>query len=139
MEFLINPYQSAGDLVLGMTDKEIQAVLGAPKDIKIQGWDNTQIHTFDQCYVYFDGNNICEAIELFKPAEVLFDSKNLLSEPYNAIREEFAIRDKQLEHDEVGLTSIKYGIELYAPYSDDEPTHPAESVIVFSKGFYDKK
>lgn len=46
--------------------------------------------------------------------------------------------DSDIEIDEVGFNSNKFGIGVYAPNKDDSDSE-IESVIIFRKGYYDQR
>lgn len=138
MQFIIDPYIGAGNLALGMTDMQIAEIMKqVPRKFRKFKTDELLTDAFDICYVYYKIPNNCEAIEFFGQAEVIFMGKNLLSEPYEKIKELFLKFDKSTECDSAGLTSLKYGIGVYAPFAHDEPLNNPEAIIVFEKGYYD--
>jgi hypothetical protein len=94
---------------------------------------------FDQVgiHVFYKATGHCEAIELFPPADPIFQGKSMIGQPFSAIRDWFQSLDSDLELDETGLISKKLGIGLYAPFAEDAPEEPIESVIIFEEGYYD--
>ena len=138
MEFLIEPYIGVGAVELGMKQKDIQEVLNKePRRFKKFQDDEYETEAYEFFYVYYKNPGICEAIELFNPAKVKFNNIFLLELPYKDIKDYFLEIDKDVEIEETGLTSYKYGISIYAPYALKEPFEKAEGVMVFEKGYYD--
>lgn len=92
---------------------------------------------FEFCHIYYDNENLCEAIELFEPATVMFDNFVMTEQPYEKVKDFFDAIDDSLDFNDAGFTSYKYGIGVFAPNASDEPEEPIESIIVFRKGYYD--
>lgn len=107
------------------------------KEFRKTPYDVNTTDAFEFCHIYYDNENLCEAIELFEPATVVFDSFIIAEQPYEKVREYFENIDDSLDFNDAGFTSYKYGIGVFAPYADDEPDEPIESIIVFRKGYYD--
>jgi len=80
---------------------------------------------------------VCEAIEFFGEAKVIINNETILGKSYTEIKDMFEAIDDSIDFDATGLTSFKYGVGVYAPFAEDEPDEPVESVIVFEKGYYD--
>ncbi|SDO05116.1 hypothetical protein SAMN04487897_107197 [Paenibacillus sp. yr247] len=139
MEFKINPYIGAGRVLLGMTPNEVQEALGAYPKKKFRKFkdDDFETDSYEWCYVYYKEPGICEAIEFHAPSSVTFNEQNLLGRPYAEVRDILKQYDDTLQFEESGLTSIRFGFGLYAPFAGDEPSEPVEGVIVFEKGYYD--
>lgn len=138
MEFLIEPYVGVGTIKLGMNQKDIQEVLNEePRRFRKFQDDEYETEAYEYFYVYYKNPGICEAIEFFNPAKVILNGITLLELPYKDIEEYFLKIDKDVEIEETGLTSYKYGVGIYAPYALDEPLEKAEGVIVFEKGYYE--
>lgn len=138
MEFLIKPYVGAGKILLGMTSQQIHAVLQIKPD-KFKKFEDDEFDTddFKWCQVYYKKPGVCEAIEFFENANVIINNKTILGKKYSEIKAIFERMDDSLEFDAIGLTSLKYGVGVYAPFAEDEPDEPVESVIVFERGYYD--
>lgn len=138
MEFSIEPYVGVGKILLGMTSQQIEDILSAkPRKFKKFSDDEFETDAFDMCYIYYKSTGICEAIEFFKPAIVTFSGIDLLGKSYVDVKNLFLSLDEDIECEDSGLTSYKYGIGIYAPFATEEPLEPAEGVIIFENGYYD--
>ena len=138
----IHPYVGVGPLKFGMSVTDIRNAMNAPvKSFKKSPSSEMDVDDFSDLgiHVHYRSPGICEAIELAKPAAPIFQWRDLLNQPFSKLREWFDGMDENLEVDEAGLTSYKFGIGLYAPFAEDEPDGQAESVIVFERGYYDRK
>ncbi len=137
MEFIINPYVGAGKILLGMSSQEIQDILSfKPERFKKSEDDDCDTDAFEWCHVYYKKPGVCEAIEFFEPAKVIFMGQNLIGRPFIDLKKLFGELDESIELDESGLTSYKYGIGIYAPSAKNKPSDPVEGAIVFEKGYY---
>jgi hypothetical protein len=138
MKFSIESYIGVGKILLGMTSQQIEDILSEkPRKFKKFRDDEFETDAFDMCYVYYKSPGICEAIEFFKPVIVTFSGINLMEKSYADVKNLFLSMDEDTECEDSGLTSYKYGIGIYAPFATDEPSEPAEGVIIFEKGYYD--
>jgi hypothetical protein len=138
--FEIGSYQGILNCRFGMDTSQIRQVLGAPsKTFKkaptsvypTDAFDNLGVH------VFYKEPGVCEAIEMFSPAQPTFQNRQLLGQPFNQLRDWLRSLDSEVEIDKVGLTSYQFGFGLYAPFAGDEPDGIVEAVIVFERGYYD--
>lgn len=139
MEFVINPYIGAGKVLLGMTPNEVQEVLGVSPKKRFRKFkdDDFETDSYQWCFVYYKKPGICDAIEFHLPASVVFNGHNLLSKSYAEVKDILSKLDNTLQFDESGLTSIKFGFGVYAPFAEEDPSELIEGVIVFEEGYYD--
>lgn len=138
MNFEINPYVGVGNILLGMTSEQIQKVMTSkPKKFRKFKDDELDTDKYDNFFVYYKRPGICEAIEFFGDAKVLINGKTILGRSYTKVKNMFEAMDNEIEFNDAGLTSLKYGVGVYAPFAQDEPDEPVESVIVFEKRYYD--
>lgn len=137
MVFEIRPYIGAGTVLLGMTSEQIKCVMGVlPRKFK-RFEDEEYTDEYAGFFVYYKANGKCEAIEFFEPSSILFKGHYIINRPYIEVKNFFKDIDSSIEMNDAGFTSVKYGIGVYAPYADDEPYEPVESVIIFEQGYYD--
>jgi hypothetical protein len=138
MRYDIISYAGAGNLRLGMTIVEIESLCGASlKKIRRGSDEGLLTDAYPEFFVYYKKPGLCSAIEFHKPAAVFFNGVNLLDEPYARVLDAFKKLDKNISIDKDGLTSNKLGIGLYSPSFKEVPSLPAESVIIFERGYYD--
>jgi hypothetical protein len=138
MNFEIKPYIGAGKILLGMTSEQIQKVMGSKPDKFKKSLDDVyDTEKFACFFAYYKSPGICEAIEFFGEADVIFNGESMIGRPYADVEAMFKKVDNVLELDGAGLTSYKYGVGIYASAAKKEPLEPVEAVIVFEKGYYD--
>lgn len=138
MKFDIIPYGGAGCVNFGMNREDIRKCFNNQyKEFKKTPLSESLTDDLRCCHIYYKENDICEAVEFFEGAEVIFDGKLLLGIPYNKIKDMFEAIDDSLDFNDAGFTSYKYGIGVFTSYASDEPDEPVEAVIIFEKGYYD--
>jgi hypothetical protein len=138
--FEIESYQGILNCHFGMDTSQIRKVLGAPtKTFKKTSTSVYPTDAFDNLgvHVFYKQPGVCEAIELFSPAQPTFQNRQLIGQPFNQLRDWLRSLDSEVEIDKVGLTSYQFGFGLYAPFAGDEPDGIVEAVIVFERGYYD--
>ncbi|MBW4630872.1 MAG: hypothetical protein KME30_02880 [Iphinoe sp. HA4291-MV1] len=143
MNLIIEPYKGIGAIKLGMTTEEVRDILVSSggkletfmktptSEMPTDCFDNLGIH------VSYKKPGICEAVELFEPAEPVFMGKTLLEIKFSELEQWFQEIDDEVEIDDTGLISYKFGIGLYSPYASEDPEESVEAVIVFEYGYYD--
>lgn len=138
--YTIDPYIGVGSIRFGMSIEEVRQVLAAPvqtfwksetSEIPTDAFDTLGIH------VYYKLPGICVAIEFWgSQANPTFQEQSFLKRPYRELEAWFREIDSDIEVDNSGLTSFKFGIGLYAPGDLYNPYQLVESVIVFEYGYY---
>ncbi|RAM53231.1 MAG: ABC transporter ATP-binding protein [Hapalosiphonaceae cyanobacterium JJU2] len=143
MNLIIEPYKGISAIKLGMTREEVRNILigcggelqtfmkTPTSEIPTDSFNNLGIH------IFYKKPGICEAIEIFEPAEPVFMEINLLRVKFSELKQWFQKIDDEVEIDDTGLTSYKFGISLYAPSASEYPEEAVEAVIVFENGYYD--
>ncbi|GAA4843530.1 hypothetical protein [Algivirga pacifica] len=84
-------------------------------------------------FIYFDENDLAEAIEFNNTLNLTFNELELFKLEYSLLLNEFRELDNHLKNDEYGFTSIKFGIGAYI--SDPNKSF-VDSIIIFSKDYY---
>lgn len=136
----IEPYQGIAGVRFGMSREQVRHALDSGvRAFKKKATDELDTDAFDELgmHVYYKQPDWCEAIELAAPANPTFRGKALIGQPFSEIRAWFRSIDPQIEVDETGLTSLKFGLGLYAPFASQSPNAPIEAVIIFQQGYYD--
>lgn len=138
----IEPYVSFGPLRLGMTRAEVRNSISAaveafrklPGDVALSDAFSSQ-----GIYVYYDKDDVCEAVEVAAPSVPVLLGQHLVGQPFTHVRAWFENNDPETAVDSAGLTSPKFGVGIYAPSALKDPADPVESVMVFREGYYDFK
>lgn len=134
MKFEIIPYVSAGPAKLGMSRDEIRSLFEEEADSFKKGEDENETDYFQSIglFIFYGDDYKCIAIEMKTPAAPSFKDENLLNLDFSqAVR--FFADDENLDQDDSGYTSFKYGIGAYYEDIEDEK---AETVICFVEGYY---
>ena len=141
MDYEIIPYVALGDIKFGLLRKEIEQIAGSPtKTFKRNEFAASPTDMYESLGIMidYDETGRCEAVETWDAVDVKLMGKSLLSSTYSEILSWFLATDKNIEEDDVGFTSYKYGIGLYAPYKEEEPNKPCKGVLAFKRGYFDE-
>lgn len=139
MNYDIEPYVGVGPIKFGMPREAVRQALGVePRIFKKTPLSEMPADAYDEwgIHVHYDPPGVCCAVELAAPAAPTFRGQNLLGRSFGELQEMFRRMDQDLETDASGLTSRKLGVGLYAPFAEESPGEPIESVIVFEKGYF---
>jgi len=141
MEFEIVSYSGAGPIVFGMTREIVRQRIEAPAESFMKSPNSAApADAFDSLglHVHYDADERCEAIEFHgSMASPTFRNQQLLGQPFATIERWLRAIDPDLQTDSTGLTSLLFGLGLYAPSVTYDPHSPVEGVIVFRRGYYD--
>ena len=138
MIFQIKPFEGVGLVMLGMTRDEVRKTLSSKVEAFSKAGSEILTDAFDDLgvYVYYDSGYKCQAVELFSPAVPIFQGQHLLEKPFGHLEQWFKSLDPQAKFEDVGIKSDAVGFGIYAPFGKEEPSQPAEAVIVFKQGYY---
>lgn len=134
--FDIESYKRVGRITFGASRCEVRIIFPNYTEFKKNEEDENTTDAYENFHVYYDKENLCEAIEFFGNAKITFNNKNLLGQKYKTVKCDFLKIDTDIEFDECGFTSYKYGLGVYVSNTDDTEAF-IEGVIVFRKGYYD--
>lgn len=135
MRYIIRPYKGVGNITFGMTSKEIEMCIKEhPEKFMKSKNDLYMTDMYQDFFVYYKVSGECEAIEFINHAQVLFQDIPLFQYSYDQVETMFKRIDTELQIDNDGFVSYKYGVGIYAPYKED---NLIESIIVFERGYYD--
>jgi hypothetical protein len=140
MKFEIHSHEGAGPIRFGMTTTEVREAMGEEFESFMKGSDSehpTDVFTESQCYVFYDASGKVKAIEFWEPAQPTLGGVDLLGLSYADLVKLIRAQDPDVEVNLEGFESLNLGIGSYAPDGEDEPESPAETVIVFRRGYYD--
>ncbi len=133
----IIPYQGFNEIKFGYDTFQIEEYMQVkPSKFMKSPYDTSETDMYNDFFVYYDDAGKCEAIEFNCNAEIVFGQIVFFDEKYIDIEKKFKILDENLEIDDVGFNSNKYGIGVYAPNKEDINAE-IESVIIFKRGYYD--
>jgi hypothetical protein len=140
MRFEIIPYKSVGDILFGQSREKIRELLNQQyTEFYRSEFSKIPTDSFNDSglLISYDENFNCEAIEMTLTANPVFLDRALLKESYSALLKWLLRLEANLEEDDAGFTSHKFGFGVYAPNKEDEPDGCCEGVIAFKKGYYD--
>jgi hypothetical protein len=134
----IKPYWGVHNLEFNMKREILREKFNHKfTEFKKTPYDQNTTDDFEFCHVYYDDENLCEAIEFFEPSIMVFDGFVMTGQAYDNVKEFFQAIDDSLDFNDAGFTSYKYGIGVYAPDALYNPKKPIEAVNIFRNGYYD--
>jgi hypothetical protein len=140
MNLIISPYIGMGDIKLGMDRAQIRNILNSSVESFVRNeYAEMPEDSFPDLGIFIEYKQpgVCDSIQVVKPLNPIWRGKQLLNTPFRELAAWFLEIDSERELDGTGFTSYKYGIGAYAPNHEEEPDCLAESIIVFSRGYYD--
>jgi hypothetical protein len=88
-------------------------------------------------FVYYKEPGITEAVEFGGPSSPTFRDQDFLGRQYAEMERWINTIDPEVELNDSGLISRKFGFGLYADGVRKRPEVPVQGVIVFEKGYYE--
>ena len=91
---------------------------------------NSEIDDYGWFHAHFENDILC-AVEFFDPCEIYFENIQLIGLEYEVCKKLFLQNDENLRiEDNVGFSSAKLQIGVYAPYGT------VESILIAKSGYY---
>jgi hypothetical protein len=131
--------EGVGPINLGMNNQEIKSILGEPEYSSIDSLCNTDYYTAVGLHIdYEPKSNVCEAIEVIRSIELIYDEVNILEMSWEDMYRWLQENDPNLDIRENGYTVISYklGISAGPRYSDYLEREVIGSIVVFSEGYW---
>jgi len=133
----IHPYVGIGALRLGAPAAEIRRIVGASySELKKDTGAWTDAFEALGIHAHYDPSGTCQALEVFNPTVPVFMGKELIGRKYDELQSWLQMLDPELQAGDSSLTSLELGFRVYAPTARRRPDAPAESVVVFTRGYY---
>lgn len=121
------PMVSINELTFEMSRDEVRKYLGSYKELK-KGFSNKTSDDFEYCHVYYDENNILEAVEFFNDVEVYIDGVLAFPITKKEFKEKFLnYKENELKD---GFINYDNSIGIYAP------NDKVESILIGKKVYY---
>lgn len=121
------PMKKVNDIEFGMERSEVRKKFAVPvREFKKSKYSKRTTDDFGSCHVYYDGNDKCEAVEIFDEVAVYVDDKKIFPVTVEEVKK--IIPD--LVEEEDSYISEKLSIGIYAP--DDK----MESILIGCEGYY---
>ena len=136
----IKPGIGVGTLRFGMSITEARQAMGVmnPETVDKCGPGEPPTDFFFGCvFAYYDTASRLQAVECWLPVRPTLDGVDLLGMSARMAMDLLSSRDTSFEYELGGATAPNLGVGLYVPHPGTESREPAETVIVFVKGYYD--
>jgi hypothetical protein len=145
MELLLKPLDGIGPLKLGLSRKAFHNSIGgkfetfppAKGRVDLPDTPLTDYFYDYDAKVEYDRHERTMFIEVGPKFPVVFEGQNLFDLSYQELISFFVARDPELVLEDVGFTSMKFHIAVYAPEGVQDSRVPCELVSVFVKGYYE--
>ena len=144
MQFDFQPYEGAGALRFGMTPEKVKKVLGDPDERLVRNKYSEMLGTFEYLYnaiglhIHFNWNDSLDSISFMAPASLTFREKDLMSVPFYELRDWIRDIDPAAEDvEDPDIQSNLLGITTYSPNAEDDPSEPAESIMIFKREYFE--
>lgn len=125
----VTPLKGTGQLVFGSKCEEVKNQFSTSYRMAFKRDDN-DVDDYGTFHAYFENGKLC-AVEFFEPSEVYFVNNQLIGMDFEECKNLILKYDKDLRvEDEVGFTSAKLQIGVYAP------CEIIETVLVAKEGYY---
>ena len=140
----IEPYNKVGIINF---DDNLESLTEKLKDFEIKiserkfmGKSNSTIYieSLDLIIILKDGGKSIDTIESFKQS-LIYDDIDILKNKFDFLISEFEKYDSKLIKELDGFRSDKLGIGIYWDDESEKLNKNPKSVIVYSKGHYDKE
>ncbi len=120
------PLREAAGVKLGMKRSEVKEVLGDAKEFKKTKFSKTLTDDFGFCHVFYNSDDECEAIELFKGVQVMIDDRLVFPTGLDEAKKILG----DLMEDNGSYISEKNSVGIYAPDGS------MESILFGVAGYY---
>ncbi|MFZ4703892.1 MAG: hypothetical protein ACOYMG_27935 [Candidatus Methylumidiphilus sp.] len=139
MKFTIIPFVGTDLVFFGMTRDKVRSALGdAFEEFRKTDQSANTTDAFKGVHVYYDAGNHCEAMEFFKPSEVMFKEHSMMGINYSLGKSIIEANSTASVEDSYGLDASDLGIGLYAPEYEDDPSALIQAIFIYQRGYYDK-
>ncbi len=129
--WIVEPVIRVGEINFGMARTEVRKILGEYKEFKKSKYSKNTTDDFSTCHVFYDGDNKCEAVEIFDGIEVRIGGSIIFPGDFKDGIENLRLIDKDLKIEKDGCISKDKSIGIYAP--EDK----MESILLGNVGYYD--
>lgn len=121
------PYISVGAIKFGEAREEVRKTLGTFKAYKKNKFSANTLDDFGFCQVFYNVSNMVEAVEVYRNAEIIYNSHNLFNLNKQQLINTFQGAD--IVEDEYGMTIPSLGLAI--TFIDNLP----DSILAYQKGY----
>jgi hypothetical protein len=155
MDYTIYPFEGLGAIRFGMTPQQVHEVVGEPKSTFMKSKDD-RFPSDDYFnlgfHVYYDDElGLCNAVQIFNPygeedplgldyiedpcdcVTLNFQGQRLFKKSFRELKTWFQGLGTGVQHDDSGVTFLKFGISIgsnYYSFPDGHPEYPPEDVYI---------
>jgi hypothetical protein len=154
MDYTIYPFEGLGAIRFGMTPQQVHEVVGEPESTFMKS-DDSRFPTDDYFnlgfHVYYDESGLCKGVEIFSPygeedplgltyiedscdcVTLNFQGQRFFKQSFRELKTWFQSLGTGVQHGDIGVTFIKFGIVIgsnYYSFPDGHPEYPPEGVYI---------
>ncbi|MEH7009219.1 hypothetical protein V7087_00110 [Neobacillus niacini] len=129
-EWIVEPLNKVGEIHFKMTREEVRKILGDFKEFKKTKYSKNTTDDFNFCHVFYDINNICEAIEIFDSITIKIGNSKIFPGDFSNAINILSQIDENLEIEKDSCISINKSIGVSAS------NNKVESILFGKKGYY---
>lgn len=121
------PLKEVAGIKFGMKRSEVRKELGEANEFKKSKFSKTLTDDFGFCHVFYNSDDECEAIELFKEVQVMIDDRLVFPTTLDEAKKILG----ELMEDVGSYISEKDSVGIYAPSGS------MESILFGIAGYYE--
>ena len=121
------PLKGFDKVEFGMNRERVRDLLGSFDEFYKTDQSENTTDDFGFCHVFYDRNDLFEAVEFFSDVEIFYNGVLL----YPTDLQDMMSKIPHLEKDEEGAISVPLSVGVYAPYEE------VESILFAKFGYFD--
>ncbi len=135
--FKIIPYEYIGELYFGETRTEIRKKYSEYEEFKKTPFSINTMDAYEDCHLGYNENDELEFVETFPGVNVsIFGNEISFKKKYFEVKKYLKELDENIQEDENGLTSYKYGVGITLE-NKSGLNMDIQSVFIFCKNYYE--
>lgn len=124
----VEPLKDINGIRFGMLREEVRKIMACQfKEFKKSNFSKNTADDFDNCHIFYDADDRCEAVEIFD--EITVSIKGEVIFPTELVRARNIITD--FENEDGSYISKSWSVGIYAPFDK------MESILFGCKGYYE--
>lgn len=132
IKIVIKPMKSVNELKFGMTREQVNSLWGSAEQFQKSQFSNNLTDNYGYCHMYYDNNDLFEAVEIISNDLDIYYNDSLLSNKYSEILNFFKNIYDDIEEDDNGFISKKGSIGVYIENDVDK----VDSILFGKENYY---
>ncbi len=113
-KWIFKYHKQIGDIIFGMKRNDVRSLFDNKyTEFKKSKFSKTTTDDFSKCHIYYNENNVCEAVEIFNDSkiDIYMDNKKIFPINLSQLKEIFS----DIEEENGSYISKSKSIGIYAP------------------------